>query len=372
VSKRFFILFGTRPEAIKLFPVINRLRAEIGIEVIVCVTAQHREMLDQVLKLTNIVPDIDFDLMEPNQSLDQLSARILLAAGKALDETCPSRVIVQGDTTTAMMGALAAYYRRIPVAHVEAGLRSGNIYAPWPEEVNRKIVGSIADQHFAPTKRAAEVLLREDVPRDRVYVTGNTVIDALLTTKCLIDSSPELSCRWNSIKNRQSNRRIILVTTHRRENFGDGMDRIGEALLRIIEREDVAIVLPMHLNPHVRNVLGTRLSGRSRVEVIGPQGYVDFVGLLALADIVLTDSGGIQEEAPSLGKPVLVMRDTTERPEGVLAGTARLVGTDCERIVTETFRLLDEPDHYLAMSRAHNPFGDGHASDRIVKVILNG
>jgi UDP-N-acetylglucosamine 2-epimerase (non-hydrolysing) len=371
VSKRFFVLFGTRPEAIKLFPVVKRLKAQDSAEVTVCVTAQHREMLDQVLKLASIVPDIDLDLMESNQSLDKLSSRILLSVGEALDRAHPDRVVVQGDTATAMMGALAAYYRRIPVSHVEAGLRSGNIYAPWPEEVNRKIVGAIADQHFAPTKLAADVLEKENVPRERVYVTGNTIVDALLATQKLIESNPALANRWDDIKKRQVNRRIVLVTTHRRENFGDGMDRIADALVQILQREDVAVILPMHLNPNVRDVLGTRLAGHPRAEIIAPQEYADFVGLLSLADIVLTDSGGIQEEAPSLGKPVLVMRDTTERPEGVLAGTARLVGTDRDRIVAETFLLLDEPGHYLAMSRAHNPYGDGHASERIVKVMLD-
>jgi len=371
VSKRIFVLFGTRPEAIKLFPVVKRLKAQEALEVVVCVTAQHREMLDQVLKLVKIAPDIDLDLMEKNQALDKLSARILLSVGEALDRTRPDRVVVQGDTATAMIGSLAAYYRRIPVSHVEAGLRSGDIYAPWPEEVNRKIVGSIADQHFAPTALASEVLQKENVPSERIFVTGNTIVDALLSTRELIKSDSTLARRWNDLKNRQGNRRMILVTTHRRENFGGGMDRIADALLKIVQREDVMIVLPMHPNPNVRNVLEARLASHPRAEIISPQEYADFVGLLSLAHIVLTDSGGIQEEAPSFGKPVLVMRETTERPEGVLAGTARLVGTDRDRIVAETFSLLDEPKHYLQMSRAHNPFGDGHASERIVKVILN-
>jgi UDP-N-acetylglucosamine 2-epimerase (non-hydrolysing) len=270
-----------------------------------------------------------------------------------------------------MVGALASYYRRIPVSHVEAGLRSGNIYAPWPEEVNRRIVGTIADQHFPPTQRAADVLLKENVPHERIYVTGNTVVDALLAAKTLIESQPELSDRWRSIAQRQKGRRIILVTSHRRENFGEGMERIAQALLQILERPDVAIVLPIHPNPHVRDVLKARLAGHPRAEIIAPQEYLDFVGLLLLADIVLTDSGGIQEEAPTLGKPVLVMRDTTERPEGIEAGTARLVGTDRGRIVSETLRLIDDSAHYMAMSRAHNPFGDGRASERIVKVMLN-
>jgi len=371
MSKRIFVLFGTRPEAIKLFPVVKELQAHSAAELTVCVTAQHREMLDQVLKLANIVPDIDLDLMEKNQSLDKLSARILLSVGEALDRTRPDRVVVQGDTATAMMGSLAAYYRRIPVSHVEAGLRSGDIYAPWPEEVNRKIVGSIADQHFAPTKLAADVLLSENVPPERVHVTGNTIVDALLATRDMVESDPIYASRWQDLKRRQGNRRLILVTTHRRENFGGGMDRIADALLTILQREDVMIVLPMHLNPNVRDVLQGRLAGHPRAEIIAPQEYASFVGLLSMAHIVLTDSGGIQEEAPSLGKPVLVMRDTTERPEGVQAGTARLVGTDRDRIVGETFALLDQPNRYLEMSRAHNPFGDGHASTRIAKVMLD-
>jgi UDP-N-acetylglucosamine 2-epimerase (non-hydrolysing) len=371
MGKHIFVLFGTRPEAIKLFPVIKRLKAANSADVTICVTAQHRGMLDQVLELAGIVPDIDLDLMQPNQSLDQLSARILLAVGEALEDTRPDRVVVQGDTATAMLGALAAYYRRIPVAHVEAGLRSGDIYAPWPEEVNRKVVGTIADQHFAPTQHAAELLYRENVPKECVYVTGNTVVDALLSTKEIIDADPALASRWDDVRDRHPNRRIILVTSHRRENFGDGMTRIADALLRILERPDIAIILPLHPNPQVRDVLGTRLANHRQVELIAPQSYSDFVSLLSLADIVLTDSGGIQEEAPSFGKPVLVMRDTTERPEGVVAGTARLVGTDRDRIVEETLRLFDDTDHYLSMSRVHNPFGDGMASDRIVKVMLD-
>jgi UDP-N-acetylglucosamine 2-epimerase (non-hydrolysing) len=371
LRKRILVLFGTRPEAIKLFPVIKRLQAHSTIEVVVCVTAQHREMLDQVLDLANIKPDFDLDLMRSNQSLELLSARILLAVGETLDQVRPDRVVVQGDTATAMIGALAAYYKRIPVGHVEAGLRSGDIYAPWPEEVNRKIVTTIADQHYAPTQRAAEALLSENVPRNRIHVTGNTVVDALLETKKLIEAAPHLINQCSDIIRRQGKRRIILVTTHRRENFGEGMSRIADALLGIAERDDVGIVIPMHLNPNVRDVLSSRLAGQPRIEIISPQKYADFVSLLLHADIVLTDSGGIQEEAPTFGKPVLVMRDTTERPEGVIAGTARLVGTNSYRILNETFRLLDDRDEYLAMSRAHNPFGDGKASDRILKVILD-
>lgn len=371
MKRHFFVVLGTRPEAIKLFPVINRLKAEEGATVTVCATAQHRHMLDQVLKLTHIIPDIDLNVMTVNQSLDRLTARLLEGIGGVLDKMRPSRVIVQGDTTTAMAGALACYYRRIPVSHVEAGLRSGNIYAPWPEEVNRKIVATISDQHFAPTERAAQALRRENVPKERIHVTGNTVVDALLAAKSIVDSDPHLASRWNGIRAKHGNRRIILVTCHRRENFGSGLLSIVDALLEILRREDVAVVLPIHPNPNVHDVLSDRLSDHPRVELISPQEYTDFVSLLSLSYLVLTDSGGVQEEAPTLGKPVLVMRETTERPEGVEAGTARLVGANAGIITRETVRLLDDDDHYLAMSHAHNPFGDGHASERIVRAVLN-
>jgi UDP-N-acetylglucosamine 2-epimerase (non-hydrolysing) len=371
VQKHFFVLLGTRPEAIKLFPVINLLKAESSAAVTVCATAQHRHLLDQVLKLTNIVPDIDLNIMTANQTLDRLSARLLENVGEVLDQVAPSRVIVQGDTTTAMTGALACYYRRIPVSHVEAGLRSGNIYAPWPEEVNRKIIGTIADQHFAPTSRAAKALACENIPQERIHITGNTVVDALLAAKAIVDSDRKLASRWDGIRAAHGNRRIILVTCHRRENFGDGVLNIVEALLTILQREDVAIVLPAHPNPNVYDILSAKLGNHPRVALITPQEYTDFVSLLGLAYLVLTDSGGVQEEAPTLGKPVLVMRETTERPEGVEAGTARLVGADCNKIIEETFRLLDDDDHYSAMSRAHNPFGDGHASERIVRALLD-
>ena len=371
MRKNFFVLLGTRPEAIKLFPVINQLKADKRAVVTVCATAQHRELLDQVLRLADIVPDIDLNVMTANQTLDQLSARLLVGIGEVLDQVRPSRVIVQGDTTTAMTGAVASYYRRIPVSHVEAGLRSGNVYAPWPEEVNRKVIGTIADQHFAPTERAAEALRRENVPRERIHVTGNTVVDALLAVKSIVDTDLRLASRWDSIRTQHGNRRIILVTCHRRENFGAGILEIVEALLTILNRDDVTIVLPIHPNPNVHDVLVASLSNHPHVELITPQEYTDFVALLSLAYLVLTDSGGVQEEAPTLGKPVLVMRDTTERPEGVAAGTARLVGANRNRIIDEIFRLLDDDEHYSTMSRAHNPFGDGRASERIVKVLLD-
>jgi UDP-N-acetylglucosamine 2-epimerase (non-hydrolysing) len=371
-AKHFLVFVGTRPEAIKLFPVINQLKKEKLARVTVCATAQHRHLLDQVLELAAIVPDIDLDVMLPDQSLDQLSTRLLLRIGEVIDRIHPDRAIVQGDTTTAMIGTLASYYRRTPVSHVEAGLRSADIYAPWPEEVNRKIISAIADQHFAPTVRAAETLKKENIPADRVHVTGNTVVDALLATRALIDTNPELASKSREILRRQKNRRVILVTSHRRENFGDGMTRIAEALLQILELPDVAIILPLHPNPKVRDVLGGRLASHPQVEIVAPQDYPDFVSLLSAAEIVLTDSGGIQEEAPALGKPVLVMRDTTERPEALEAGTARLVGTNSERIVSSVRKLLGDPEHYLSMSRAHNPFGDGHASERIVRILVDG
>jgi UDP-N-acetylglucosamine 2-epimerase (non-hydrolysing) len=371
VQKHFLVLLGTRPEAIKLFPLINRLKAEKNSAVTVCATAQHRQLLDQVLKLANIVPDFDLNIMTANQTLDHLSARLLGDISDVLDRVKPTRVVVQGDTATAMTGALASYYRRIPVSHVEAGLRSGDIYAPWPEEVNRKIVGSIADQHFAPTDRAARALRSENVPEKRIHVTGNTVIDALIAAKAIVDADPRLASRWDGIRQHHGNRRIILVTCHRRENFGDGVLNIVKALLEILNREDVAIVLPIHPNPNVHDVFAARLANHPRVVLIEPQEYTDFVGLLSLAYLVLTDSGGVQEEAPTFGKPVLVLRDTTERPEGIEAGTARLVGTDRAKIVEETFRLLDDEEYYSTMSRSHNPFGDGRASERIARVLLD-
>lgn len=371
MQKRIFVLVGTRPEAIKLFPVINKLKSEKRAEVTVCATAQHRELLDQVLKLASITPDIDLNVMTANQSLERLAACLLHGIGEALDHARPDRVVVQGDTTTAMIGTLASYYRRIPVSHVEAGLRSGDIYAPWPEEINRKIVGTIADTHFAPTERAARSLLAENIPKNAIHVTGNTVIDALLTTRTIVERTPELMSRWDELRAKHGNRRIILVTCHRRENFGAGVANIVSALLSILDRRDVAIVLPIHPNPSVHDIIAERLSSHPRAVLISPQKYPDFVGLLSLAYFVLTDSGGVQEEAPTFGKPVLVMRETTERPEGVEAGTARLVGSKTRKIVAEAFKLLDDEDHYQSMARAHNPFGDGKASERIVEVLLN-
>lgn len=366
---KILIIFGTRPEAIKLFPVIRALEADPRFRPVVCVSAQHRQMLDQVLEMAGIVPDHDLDLMQPGQTLDSLTALLLTRLGAVMDAEQPERVIVQGDTATAMAGALAAYYRKIPVDHVEAGLRSGHIYHPWPEEVNRKIIGSIASLHFAPTAVAAGKLLAEQVPADRVHVTGNTVIDALQWVQARIVAKPSLAGDLVDLERRFAGRRIIGVTSHRRENFGEGMAKIAEAIRQIAARPDVAVILPVHLNPNVRAVMNQALDGLSNVALIEPLDYPHFVRLLSIAEIMLTDSGGVQEEAPALGKPVLVMRETTERPEGVSAGTARLVGTDVTRIVTELFNLLDDKAAYEAMARAHNPFGDGQSAGRIVELI---
>lgn len=368
---KILVVFGTRPEAIKLFPVVAALKADPRFDCKVCVSAQHRGMLDQVLEIAGIVPDHDLDVMKPDQSLDALTAVLLTGLGQVMDAEKPDRVIVQGDTATAMAGALAAYYRKIPVDHVEAGLRSGNLYHPWPEEVNRKIIGSMASLHFAPTDVSREALLRENVAPDRVHVTGNTVIDALHWVSARIAEDPAMVSGLAEVEARFAGKRIIGVTSHRRENFGDGMENIAEAIRQIAARDDVAIVFPVHLNPNVRAVMNTALAGLDNVALLEPLDYPHFARLLGLAEIMLTDSGGVQEEAPALGKPVLVMRETTERPEGVAAGTARLVGTDVTRIVTEIFTLLDDKAAYEQMARAHNPFGDGTSARQIVELLAS-
>jgi len=369
---RILVIFGTRPEAIKLFPLIDALRARPDVVTRVCVTAQHRDMLDQVLRIAGIVPDIDLDLMQPGQSLDALTARLLTGLGEVIDRERPDRVVVQGDTATAMAGALAAYYRKVPVAHVEAGLRSHDIYQPWPEEVNRRIVAPIADLHFAPTETAAAALRAENIPADRVHVTGNTVIDALHATAARVERDPALAASIDAVIGRYAGRRLVTVTTHRRENFGDGMAAIARAVNALAARDDVAVIFPVHPNPQVREPMTALLAERDNVAIIDPLDYPNFVRLLSQSYLVLTDSGGVQEEAPAFGKPVLVMRETTERPEGVAAGTARLVGTDEQRILTELSVLLGDPAAYAAMSRAHNPFGDGKASSRIVRIMVDG
>ncbi len=367
--RRILTLFGTRPEAIKLFPLVHALSGDPRFTSRICVTGQHRGMLDQVLDTAGLRPDHDLDVMRPDQTLDALTARLLEGIGRVLDAEQPDWVVVQGDTATAMAGALAAYYRKIPVAHVEAGLRSGNIHHPWPEEINRRIIGTIAALHCAPTATAAEALRRENTDPARIHVTGNTVIDALHWITARVQADPALAAGLAGHEARFAGRRIIGVTSHRRENFGEGMRAIAAAIRDLAARPDLAIIFPVHLNPNVRQVMETQLSGLDNVALIEPLDYPHFARLLDICHLMLTDSGGVQEEAPALGKPVLVMRETTERPEGVAAGTARLVGTDAARIVAETGRLLDDDAAYAAMARAHNPFGDGRSAPRIADLL---
>jgi UDP-N-acetylglucosamine 2-epimerase (non-hydrolysing) len=369
--KTVLIIFGTRPEAIKMFPVVHALRADPRFLVRVCISAQHRGMLDQVMAIAGITADHDLDLMRPDQTLDGLTAALLTGLGQVMDIEQPDWVLVQGDTATAMAGALAAYYRKIRVAHVEAGLRSHNIYHPWPEEVNRKIIGTIAALHCAPTETSAAALRAENVAAQTIHVTGNTVIDALQWVTARIAAEPALAAGLGDLETRFAGRRIIGVTSHRRENFGHGLESIAHAIRTIAQRPDVAVIFPVHPNPNVRRVMEAELAGLDNVALTEPLDYPHFARLLAIAEIMLTDSGGVQEEAPALGKPVLVMRETTERPEGVEAGTARLIGTDPARIVTEIFTLLDDNAAYAAMARAHNPFGDGRSAGRIMELIAN-
>lgn len=350
-------------------PVVNALNRTDGIAARVCVTAQHREMLDQVLGLFAITPDYDLDLMKPGQDLTDITNNVLNGLKPILADFRPDLVLVHGDTTTTLAASLAAYYQRIAVGHVEAGLRTGNILSPWPEEVNRKVTGAIAQWHFAPTERSRANLLAENVPGASIHVTGNTVIDALQQAVALIAGDP---AREQALAERfplDGAKRLVLVTGHRRESFGGGFDRICAALARIAERDDVEIVYPVHLNPNVKGPVSERLAHLSNVHLLPPQDYLPFVYLMNRSYLILTDSGGVQEEAPALGKPVLVMRDTTERPEAIEAGTVRLVGTDMDAIVSGVTTLLDDQAAYDAMSFAHNPYGDGQASDRIARAI---
>lgn len=366
---RILTIFGTRPEAIKMAPVVRALAEAPDITARVCVTAQHRHMLDQVLALFGIVPDYDLDLMKAGQDLYDITAGVLIGLRPVLREFRPDLVLVHGDTSTTLAASLAAYYEQIPVGHVEAGLRTGNIYSPWPEEINRKVAGAVSGLHFAPTESARANLLAENVAGDTITITGNTVIDALHAVVNKIAADTETSRRFDERFAFDPDRRLILVTGHRRESFGGGFDRICQALAELAKRDDVEIVYPVHLNPNVKGPVGERLGDAPNIRLIEPQDYLPFVYLMSRADIILTDSGGVQEEAPSLGKPVLVMRDTTERPEAVDAGTVRLVGTDVGRIVGEVTRLLDDRAAYETMSEAHNPYGDGKASGRIVAAI---
>ena len=368
---RVLSVFGTRPEAIKMAPVVRALAAVPGLDSRVCVTAQHREMLDQVLELFDIRPDYDLDIMRDDQDLTHITGAVLSGMEEVLADSEPGRVLVHGDTTTTFAASLAAHFRKIPVGHVEAGLRSGDVLAPWPEEMNRKLTDAIADLYFAPTETARANLRREGAPDERIIVTGNTVIDALFHATRRLDDDAETRRAMESLfPFLDAGRRLILVTGHRRENFGAGFERICDALGRLSERGDLEIVYPVHLNPNVAEPVKRLLGAKPGVHLIEPQEYLPFVYLMRRAYLIITDSGGIQEEAPSLGKPVLVMRDVTERPEAVDAGTVRLVGTDAAAIVGESERLLDDESAYATMSRAHNPYGDGMASQRIVEEIV--
>lgn len=366
-------VFGTRPEAIKMAPLVHALAKDPHFEAKVCVTAQHREMLDQVLALFAIVPDYDLNIMSPGQGLTEITCKILQGLKPVLESFQPDVVLVHGDTTTTMAASLAAFYQRIPVGHVEAGLRTGNLYSPWPEEANRTLTGHLAAWHFAPTTTSRENLLRENIPEPRIVVTGNTVIDALFWVRDSVLSEAsqraEMSARYPFLNN---GKKTILVTGHRRESFGSGFEHICQALATLATTHpDVQVVYPVHLNPNVSEPVNRILGHVENVILIEPQDYLPFVWLMNHAWLILTDSGGIQEEAPSLGKPVLVMRETTERPEAIDAGTVRLVGTDTQRIVDEVTRLLRDDKEYQAMSRAHNPYGDGQACARILSALKN-
>lgn len=366
-------IFGTRPEAIKMAPLVLALAADERFEAKVCVTGQHREMLDQVLELFAISPDFDLKIMKPGQDLTDVTTAILQGLKAVLTEFKPDIVLVHGDTATTFAASLAAYYHQIPVAHVEAGLRTGNLYSPWPEEGNRKLTGALAKLNFAPTETSQNNLLREGVNPDNIVVTGNTVIDALLDVVKRLDQDPELLAQASApAAFLDPSRKLILVTGHRRESFGDGFERICQALMEVAQQHpEVDIVYPVHLNPNVREPVNRLLKGIGNIYLIAPLDYLPFVHMMTRAYIILTDSGGIQEEAPSLGKPVLVMRDTTERPEAVSAGTVKLVGTNTTDIVRELNRLLIDTTAYRDMSYAHNPYGDGNACQRILEALIS-
>jgi UDP-N-acetylglucosamine 2-epimerase (non-hydrolysing) len=366
--KKVLFVFGTRPEAIKLCPLVHRLAAAPELETRVCVTAQHRQMLDQVLAAFQVHPDHDLDLMRPGQTLSQSSSRILAGLETVLAAEKPDLVVVQGDTTSTLCGALAAFYHHVPVAHVEAGLRTHDMLQPFPEEMNRVLTGRLAALHFAATAGAAANLHAEGVPASSITVTGNTGIDAVLYVR---DGLIQGRLPASPLAGLDPSRQLVLVTAHRRESFGEGFERICQALALIASRPDTQIVFPVHPNPNVQSPVNRLLAGRPNVLLIEPLDYVPFVDLMRRAYLIITDSGGIQEEAPSLGKPVLVLREKTERPEAVDAGTVRLVGTSVERIVSEAAGLLENASLYQAMARVHNPYGDGRASDRILDATLS-
>lgn len=364
---RVLFIFGTRPEAIKLCPVLAHLRSHPEFSASVCVTAQHRELLDQVLETFSVRPDHDLRLMTPGQSLFQSTSRIVAALEPVLEQESPDIVLVQGDTTTTFCGALAAFYRKIPVGHVEAGLRTGDIHQPFPEEMNRLLTTRLSGLHFAATEWAADNLRREGVREDAIAVTGNTGIDAVLFVKHALEDGRIPAPEWPWL---DASRKLIVVTAHRRENFGAGIENLCGALARLARRGDVQIVYPVHPNPNVTGPVRRLLGAEPNVILLDPLNYVPFIDLMRRAYILLTDSGGVQEEGPSLGKPILVLRNKTERPEAVEAGTVRLVGTDAAKIENEANRLLDDAGHWASMARTHNPYGDGQASGRIASRIL--
>lgn len=364
---RVLFVFGTRPEAIKLCPLIQHLQRDPArFQARVCVTAQHRSMLDQVLEAFGVRPDHDLDLMQPNQSLAQLTARLVAALEPVLEAERPDLVMVQGDTTTTFCAALAGFYGKVRVGHVEAGLRTGDRYQPFPEEINRVLTTRVTDLHFAATAEAAANLRREGIPEETIFVTGNTVIDAVLYIRDGLEQGRLARTAWPFL---DPGRKLILVTAHRRESFGEGFERICRALAELAARPDVHIVYPVHRNPNVQDPVRRYLEGHPNVHLLEPLEYVPFVDLMMRSYLILTDSGGVQEEAPSLGKPVLVLREKTERPEAVRAGTVKLVGTDMDKILGEARRLLDDPEHHRRMARRHNPYGDGQACERIVEIL---
>jgi UDP-N-acetylglucosamine 2-epimerase (non-hydrolysing) len=370
-QKKILVVIGTRPEAIKMAPLVHALLAEKKFKTLVCLTAQHRQMLDQVLEIFGIHADIDLNLMKAGQQLAGLTAAILNGMDEVLHTHAPDCVLVHGDTTTAMAAGLAAFYRHIPVGHVEAGLRTGDMHHPWPEEMNRRVIDVMADFYYAPTEVSRDNLLAEKIAADKVFVTGNTVIDALLLTVERIKKDANLQAKLASVFHYlEPHKKLLLVTGHRRENHGDGLTKVCRALATLAERDDVQVVYPVHLNPNVREVVNATLQGHNNIHLIEPLDYLHFVYLMSRAHIILTDSGGIQEEAPSLGKPVLVLRDVTERPEAVDAGTVQLVGTDTQKIVAECTHLLDDAAYYQQFSQRANPYGDGTASQQIVQSLL--
>jgi len=370
--KKVLSIFGTRPEAIKMAPVVKALEANPDIQSIVCVTAQHREMLDKVLGLFEIVPDYDLDIMKSNQSLTQASSRMLMALEPILKECKPDLVLVHGDTSTTLCGAQAAFYQQIPIGHVESGLRTYSLYSPWPEEANRQLTSIITKLHFSPTKAAAQHLYDERNNPKYIYVTGNTVIDALLEVKNKLENDDALRQQLQQqFSDLDFSKRRVLITGHRRENFGDGFESICQAIKTLAQKyPDFEFVYPVHLNPNVKEPVNRLLNGLDNVKLIEPQDYLPFVYLMSTSHIILTDSGGIQEEAPSLGIPVLVMRRTTERQEAVEAGTVKLVGTHHATIIAEVSNLIENEEIYQQMSQAHNPYGDGKASQRITETII--